>query len=193
MDYHFILGVLAGVASLLFAIPYNISILKKETKPNMASWIIWNITNIILFASYFSVGARSTIFVPLVYLLNGFITLALSFKYGIFSWSKLEYASLGVAALALLGWFATKNPLVALLLVILMDVSAYIPTIKKIFIYPKSESQLAWFGCFLGSLINFAAIDSLSFGIVIYPVIVLIMNSYTFVLIYFKRSTAISS
>lgn len=191
MNFHFIVGVLAASCSLVAISKYVPSILRGETKPNRATWIIWNITNIILLVSYFSVGARTTIFLPTIYAINGLIVLILSIRYGVSHWSRLDYWSLFVAGISLVIWFITKNPLTALLMNLLMDSVGYLPTLKKIFYDPLSENRTAWTFTTLGSFINFFALTSLSFGIIVYPIIIFTMNAIVLIIFYRKQITSI--
>lgn len=187
ISYHFIFGIVGGIFSAIAFIPYIIEIIKKGVKPNRASWIIWNVTNTILLVSYFSVGARETIFLPIVYFACAFIVLLLSLKYGVSAWSRLDYVSLTVSGLSLIIWFLTKNPLLALLMNLVMDTVAYLPTIKKSYIDPLSESRIAWLFFFLGSFLNLFAINSVSFGIIIYPIINVITNGVLVIILFRKK------
>lgn len=189
MNYHFIFGILGGACSVIAIVNYILSILRNETKPNRVSWIIWNVTNVILLASYFSVGARSTIFLPAVYCFNGFIVLILTIRYGVSSWTRLDYISLLIAGFSLIIWFITKNPLTALLMNLVMDSAAYLPTIRKSYIDPSSESRIAWFFIFLGTLFNLFAINSFSFGIIIYPIVMFLMNGIVVATLYYRKIT----
>jgi hypothetical protein len=186
-DVHLIFGILAGVISALSIAVYVVSILKGKTKPNRASWIIWSVTNIILLASYFSVGARATIFLPITYVFSALITLSLSFRYGVLKWSKLDYFSLIIAGLSLIIWFITNNPLTALLMNLTMDAFAYLPTLKKSFIDPSSESSTSWFLIFIGSVFNILAVEFFSFKILIYPIVMLVMNGAVVMVLYYKK------
>ena len=193
MDYHFIIGILAGTCSIFSVSHYIPSILRGETKPNRASWIIWNITNIILLISYFSVGARSTIFLPVLYVINSLVILVLCFIYGVSHWTRLDLWSLFVAGVSLIIWFITKNPLIALLMNLFMDSAGYLPTLRKIFYDPSSENRTAWSFTALGSFINLFAINSSSFGVVIYPIVLFTMNTTVLLFFHRKQITSIFS
>ncbi len=187
LSLHLIFGIIGGVFSILAFVPYIAAIIKKGAKPNRASWIIWNITDTILLASYFSVGARTTIFVPIVYVVNAFIVLLFSFRYGVSSWSRLDIASLAVSGLSLIIWSLTQNPLIALLMNLLMDSVAYLPTIKKSYIDPSSESGLGWLFFFIGACFNLLAVDSLAFGTIIYPIVMFVMEGILVAILYRKK------
>lgn len=186
-NIHYILGIIGGIISATAFVPYITSILKKQTKPNRVSWIIWNITNVILLTSYFAVGARATIFLPLAYVFNAFIVLILCFRYSVTVWSKLDYVSLLVAGLSLIIWFLTKNPLLVLLMNLTMDIVAYLPTIKKSYINPFSENRTFWIFIFLGACFNLLAINEFSFGVIIYPVVMFISNGILVTVLFRKN------
>lgn len=187
MDYHFIFGIIAATCSIVAETFYIPSILRHETKPNRASWIIWNITNIILLASYFSLGARTTILLPVIYCINGFIILILAIRYGVSSWSRLDFVAIFIAVCSLIIWFITKNPLTALLMNLVMDASGYLPTIRKSYIDPSSESLIAWSFIFLGTCFNLLAINVFSFGIIIYPIVMFSMNLIIVITLYLQK------
>lgn len=173
---------------MVASVPYILDILKGKTRPNKASWVIWSVTTTILFFSYFFVGARATIFLPAAYVLNCFIILFLSFKYGSSSpWSRLDIISISVAGFSLIIWFLTKNPLLALLMNLTMDAVAYLPTIKKSYTNPISENTLAWALFFLGACFNLLAINDFSFQIVIHPLVMFLMNSAVLAVLLHKK------
>ena len=58
INYHLFFGILGGAFSIVAFVPYIIGIFKKEVKPNRASWVIWNVTNLILLVSYFHLAKR---------------------------------------------------------------------------------------------------------------------------------------
>ncbi len=193
LDYHFIFGIIGGIFSIIALIPYIVGILQKRVKPNRASWIIWNVTNLILLASYFSVGARPTIFLPIIYLINTLTVLILSYHYGFSSWSRLDYISLTISGISLVIWILTENPLLALLMNLVMDAVAYLPTIKKSYLEPLSESNTAWLLFFLGSFFNLFAINSMSFGIMIYPIFNIVTNGILVTVLFRKRIFKVSA
>src|SRR5579863_7747282 len=90
-------GLTAGVVDAISFYPYIRSILKGETKPNRASFAIWAAVGTVIVLSYFSAGARTTIWLPLTYALLGYIVFILSFKYGVGGFNLLDLVCLGVS------------------------------------------------------------------------------------------------
>jgi len=56
-----VMGYLAGFFFILAFVPYFVQTLNRQTKPNRATWLIWTILGVLIFASYKSVGAENTI------------------------------------------------------------------------------------------------------------------------------------
>jgi len=175
LTIQFVLGILAGALSFIAYIPYISSILKGKTKPNRASWWIWAAVGWIIFASYFSVGARSTIWYSLPIGIS--ITAILSLKYGEGGLKKLDLFCLGGAALGLLVWWLSGIAFSALLVAIAVDMFAYLPTIDKSRTHPGSEDRIAWILFWIGAFLNIAAIGQWTLEIALYPLYILVLNS----------------
>jgi hypothetical protein len=168
VDKYIIIGIVSGLISLLGYLPYVLSILKGRTKPNRATWIIWTVIGMLLVASYYFTGDIKAIWVPLAFFVGPFIVMILSFFYGQSNWSILDISCLIAAALSLIAWVITGDPLVALLINVFIDFLGAIPTLHKTFLNPETEDLKAWVLFFIGSAINIAAIITWDITI-IYP------------------------
>ncbi len=165
-----VFGQLAGGLAFLSFFPYLHSILKGKTKPQRATFAIWSVVNIVTFLSYFASGARETIWVALVYAIFQIVIFLLSFKYGVGGSSRLDIVCLLGAATGVFLWIITKNPLTALYLSIFVEFLGLVPTIKKSYIYPKTENTLSWSIASFGSFLNLFAITSFKPEIALYPI-----------------------
>ncbi len=172
------LGIVATVIVTAAYIPYIISILQKKTKPNRASWFIWAVLGAITFASYYSVGARSTLWYALP--LGTIVTALLSIRYGVGGWNRFDGICLAGAFLGLILWGLSGNAFIALGMVMAIDLFAYLPTIRKTYFDPSSESRAAWALFFVSGLLNFMAIDSWRLEIAAYPAYMLLFNLIVF-------------
>lgn len=186
LTIQFMLGLLAGVLSFIAYIPYFLSILKEKTRPNRASWWIWAIVGWIIFASYISVGARNTIWYALPIGIS--ITAFLSLKYGEGGFSRFDLFCIAGAALGLLIWWYSGIAFAALLMALLVDFFAYLPTIRKTRLDPGSEDRTACALFWIGSLLNVAAIEVWSPEIALYPAYIFVLNSIVLWLLIRKKS-----
>ncbi|MBU1166116.1 hypothetical protein KKF81_04145 [Candidatus Micrarchaeota archaeon] len=182
-----IIGKIAGIVALAAFVPYIYSTLKGKTKPNRATWWIWTLVSFIIAGSYFDVGARETIWVAISYIVGPVIMAILSLKYGEGGWNKFDrFCVLGALAGFVL-WILFDAPLIALLLTIFIDFVGFLPTYKKAYHNPWGESKLAWIIFVAADLLNVFAIETLAFGIVIYPVYMLIVEAPVLFLLFRKR------
>jgi len=170
------IGLLAGIIGFLAFVPYILDTLNRKTKPNKATWIIWAVLGIIIAASYWSAGARDTAWTPIGYAIGILAVTALSFKYGEGGWTKLDKACLLGAGAGLVVWAITSEPIFALYLTTIIDAIGGIPTIRKTYLRPETESRAAWAMFLVANSLNLLAINEWTLTIAMYPVYVLILS-----------------
>ncbi len=186
-EFASISGKVAGVISFVAFLPYIWAILRGETRPNRATWLIWTIVGLMLGASYYSVGATHTLWVCLSYIIGPLIILILSIKYGQGGWTRLDKWCLFLAGISVALWLAFDSPLIALSINLFIDFLGAIPTIKKVYYDPKSEDLFAWSLTSLSGIVNLFAIESLALKIVIYPAYVVFATCSIALLIAIRR------
>ncbi|MFA6365384.1 MAG: hypothetical protein WCW78_03210 [Candidatus Paceibacterota bacterium] len=72
--------------------------------------------------------------------------------------------------MSLFFWFVFDSALVALVTTTLVDLSASMPTVRKVYYEPQKEDKTAWALFFLGAIANVFAIREWIFAIALYPV-----------------------
>ncbi len=177
-------GQAAAVLALVATIPYVLSILKGKTQPNRASWLIWWLVNLSLVASYHYAGATTTIWLNIAYVFTTGIIFFLSLKYGVGGYTKLDTFCLAVAAIGLILWWMTNNPVTALYLNILVDALGFIPTLRKAYLHPASEDKLAWNLSVISNALNVMALTSWQLKIIAFPIYNFTFNAFTALLLY---------
>ena len=186
MSYFQVVGLIAGVLSIVDFVLYDISIIRRRTTPNRATWFILTVIGILIFSSSYSLGARETLWVALGYILGPFFTSLLSIKFGEGGWTKFDKFCLFGAALSGFLWWQTGSALVALLSSIIIDIFGLLPTIKKSYFRPDSEEFFPWFVTVLACVLNVFAIQQWKFDIWIYPIYMLVINGLIAYLLYFR-------
>ncbi|MDD2908095.1 MAG: hypothetical protein PHH98_05680 [Candidatus Gracilibacteria bacterium] len=142
---------------------YFRSIVKGETKPHVVSWFIWGLISLIIFVIQIyddaGLGAFNTGLVSFFCLGIAFI----SFKKGDKKISKSDGYSLVFGILSIVLWIFTNNPILSVVLLILVDLFGFIPTILKSINKPFEESETAYFLAFLGYFMSTFAMNHISF------------------------------
>lgn len=168
------LGTTAIVIAAISYVPYFRDIFANKTKPHAFTWLVWAILNGIAFAGQVhDKGGAGTWAV-------GFTTLAtlsiftIALVKGEKAIRRFDWICLGGAALSLVPWIITNDPLVSVILITIIDVFGFLPTIRKSIHKPHQETLTTY------------ALSILKYGLV-----VVALHSYTLVTVLFPLSIAI--
>lgn len=184
-----VFGILAGILTLPAFGLYVYSILNRETKPNRVTWWVLALLSTVIVFSYYEVGARDTLWLPITYAASFTCIGLLSLKYGDgpVSLSTIDRVTLvGGAVGAAIYWFA-QLPLLALFSSILTEFIALTPTAIKSYTNPETESRSAWIIGTIASFVNLFAISTWSPEIAAYPIWVFVSNALIMYFLIRKR------
>src|SRR5688572_21588753 len=135
--------VLAGaVVALIGAFSYIKDTVRGKTKPNRVTWLMWAIAPLIAAIAAFSEGVTWAVvpvfvsgFGPLLIFVASFMN-----KKAYWKLTKFDYYCAATSVVALILWAVTKQPSVAILVAILSDALAGVPTFIKSWKYPETET-----------------------------------------------------
>jgi len=189
MVYKEILSIISIALTFIAFFPYIRSIVLGETKPHVFSWIIWGSTTFVVFLAQLEdnggVGAW-----PIG--VSGVITLfiaALSyFKRADISITKTDWLFFIATMSALPFWYFTSNPLWAVIILTVVDILGFGPTVRKSYQQPYSESLL-FFALFSArNFIVILALENYSVTTVLFPAAVgLACGALIFMLIHRRK------
>lgn len=180
-----IIWILAWVVGALSLGVYVIQILRGKMQPERASWFIWWIVGILLFASYDLSGAENTIWLPLVYAVGPFIIFLLSLKYWVWWWNLFDKWVLFLCGVCGFVWWISGDAFLALLCAGSIDILGHFPTIKKVYYKPLSEDKLAWYMWLTWITLNVVAIEAWTFNVYFPPLYMFFFTSIIVLLMVF--------
>lgn len=193
-DIASIAGKLAGIISLAAYVPYILSIFRKETKPNRASWIIWAIVSSIIALSYREAGASYAFLAPVGYVIGSTIVFILSIRYGVGGWTPFDRRCLIGAAISLVVWRIFNSPMSALLINLFINLLGTLPTLRKVWYQPETENKVFWSLVLLGTLVNLFAVEKWIFSMAVYPVsMIFLIGIVTVPVLWTKRPRAMGT
>lgn len=187
MTIHEFLGLLSVILTFAAYIPYLWSIWKRITTPHLFSWIIWGLSNGIVFLGQYQAGAGAGSWVAGVTCLLSVGMIALSIPFGEKDIRRSDWVALGGAGLAILLWVLTSNPLWAVILATMVDLLGFYPTIRKSFNNPYSEDLSAWSITAFRSSLSFFALEAYSATTMIFPVAMFIANGSMAAMLVWRR------
>ena len=153
---------------VLLSIPlgvYGVAAYIKDTiigrvRPNKVTWLMWSIAPLI--ATFAAISKGVTLAVIPVFLagFGPFCVLIASFfsKKSYWRLETFDYFCGFCSVLALILWFITKEANVAIVFSIISDGFAAVPTLKKAWTNPETESVVPYLMGLLGAIVTFAAI-----------------------------------
>lgn len=182
-----VFGIIAGIISLAAYPPYIRDMLKGTTKPERATWLIWTALSGIALAGQIGAHARWSLIMTLAQTLGVTVIFLLSLKLGIGGLHRRDVTSLIVAAVGLVLWALTNQPIIAILLVIVVDAAGAWLTVYKAYQDPGSETIVTWWLDAISNLLGVLAVGSLNITLLSYPAYLLLANGAVVAAIYLAR------
>jgi hypothetical protein len=185
------IGLFGGILSLCGYIPYMKRIIEGKEQPERATWLIWTLSNALLFLSYFVLGARTTIWVPLAYLVGSALITVLAFIYGKPGWGLLEKVALVVSILTSIRWVYFDKPVMTMLFNLAIGLVSWIRRIRHLATDKTAQEDLSGWGFyFVGAALNLAAVTPWTPLISVLPITMFIMNGLILILALRNRKYA---
>ena len=179
----------AAAATLLAAFAYIRSMFKGGAKPNRVSWLMWAIAPFIAVAASASSGVGLAVvpvfmagFSPLLIFVASFLT-----KKAYWQLSTFDYVCGTLSASALVFWYFTMNPNIAILFSIASDGLATVPTLRKAWSHPQTESIWPFVTGIFGASAALAVAVPWVFSAYAFPVYLLVVNVMVLAAIYKKK------
>lgn len=194
MDISYIFGLIAGITALITYGLYFKQTLKGQSTPNPSTWAIWLLVGIINAITYFSVTNNNIWQSFIVFTVT--ISVFVVFVYSLFKgkFSKISKTEIIVFILAIaigIFWQITSNDRISNLLLQVIYVISYIPTINGIIKGTGKEHYIAWIAAFIAYLFSTISVgfdpqvDWIAF---VHPIVNgLLGNGIVAVLVFYKN------
>jgi hypothetical protein len=163
-------GILSGIVSALSYPPYIFAILQGRERPERISYLIWSLLAVVAFFSQLALGAHDSLWLPFVHSLGTTLVFVLSLRYGFGGLMKRDLLALLAVAAVLVIWYVTKQPALAVYLVIVIDALGAGLTLMKAYQLPKTEVRASWALSGLGGLLAIFAVGSATPELLAYPI-----------------------
>jgi hypothetical protein len=183
-----ILGLFSILLSVVGHGAYFWSIWKKRTKPHAFSWIIWSLLTGIGFFAQLSKGAGAGAWAM------GYTSVAcmagaiLALFWGEKDIRKSDVVAFvgGLSAIPL--WYFTKDPLNAVIVIVVVEVFAFYPTIRKSYFKPHEELAFAYVIDVIKYIISLFAMEQRSFTAELYPLFIIVFQSAFVAMLFYRRA-----
>lgn len=188
MQYLVIFGALC---SAFFGSFYLIATVQGKVQPNKITWLLWAISPLISFFATITATGLDWAILPVF--MSGFMPLLVfitaMFNRGSYWQLKpVDYLCGFIAIIALIIWYITSNPILAIIFSIISDAVAALPTILKAWHYPNSETPIYYMGGIISTITGIiAATAHWSFSNVAFTIYLLLLDISLVIIIIYRR------
>jgi hypothetical protein len=168
----------AAFASLLAVIVYIRSMFKGQTKPNKVTWFMWSIAPFVATAAAVSNGLGWAVIPVFMSGFSPFIVFTASFfnKKAYWKLVTFDYLCGILSGLAIVLWYVTNNPNLAIIFAIVADALAAVPTLIKAWHTPETESAWPFIIGVFSPMTSFLVATTWAFSEVAFPIYLIVIN-----------------
>jgi len=175
--------------SLTLTFLYLRTIIYGNTRPNLISWSIWALVPLIAVFLQIKAGAGLSFVSSFM---SGFgpllvVIFALIYKKGFWQITKLDIVCGILALLALVIYVLTSKLGISILFAILSDGLAAIPTIRKSWKFPLSESFITYMSGIISNILALLVIKNWVFSIYAFSIYLITINVIIIFSIYHEK------
>jgi hypothetical protein len=168
----------AAFGSLLGALAYIHSMFRGSTAPNRVTWFMWSVAPFVATAAAISNGVGLAVIPVFMSGFSPFLIFTASFfaKKACWKLGAFDYVCGLLSGLAIVLWYLTSNPEVAIIFAIVSDALAAVPTLLKGWRSPKTESFWPYLIGTFAPMASFLAVTTLTFSAVAFPTYLIGIN-----------------
>lgn len=186
-----ILGLITCILGIIAYIPYLSDIYKGKTHPHTFSWLVWTL---VVGTGYFGqvsdgggAGAWGTGTGTGTGATLCLIVFICSLKSGEKDITLLDWVCLISCLIGIYIWWITDTPLWTMIIVSLVDTLAYVPTFRKAYLKPFSETLSLYCLSEVKILLGIIALENFSFITLIFPATMLTTNLFFITMVINRR------
>lgn len=183
------LVLLSALISVMGSSAYIRDTLKGKTKPNRVSWSLWALAPLIGTGAALSAGADAWAtfrvflsgFLPLIVFLGSFANPKSYWKL-----TPFDLACGACAVIALAAWGIADSPRLAILLAAIGDGFAALPTIRKAWQHPETETGITYIFALTSTLLVLPSIPAWNIENSAFQIYLLLANTLLITAVYRK-------
>ncbi len=180
-------GVIATIIGVSSFYPYLRDVFKHKTQPHTYTWLIWTILQVTGVLAMYTTGAgigALTLAVGAIFC--GYIFI-LSLKYGSKNITTFDTLCLIGALISITVYFFMHDAVLAVILITVIDLVGFLPTMRKAYSEPYSETLSMYALFFVSSGFNLVAIGVYSITTTLYPATIMFTNLLCCLILWSRR------
>ena len=190
MNFNELASLVAIALTVIGSAPYIAAIHKRTVKPHFFSWVIWSVTTGVVSIAQLSAEGGVGAWPTMVSAIATFYVAGLSwFLRSDISITRLDFGFLIASFAALPVWFFTSDPLWSVVILTIVDVLGFGPTLRKAYSHPYEESLQFYVLFTIRSFLSVLALETFNLTTVLFPAAMVVSCFIGSALLWWRRKT----
>ena len=185
------LAILAAIITIGGNVPYIRDAFRKRIKPHPYTWLVWTIVTGINFFGQLDKGAGIGALPTGVSGIFTFSIFIFSLRYGFKYIVRTDTIFLAMALVGLIPWLISDDPTISIIIAVSIDVIAFIPTIRKTWRHPKTETPVLYSANVIKHILTLLSLQAYNVATTLHSMAMIITNSVMSGIILLKKEPSI--
>lgn len=181
------ISLVAVLLTFVAYVPYFRDTFAGKTTPHIYTWFIWGLVTAIAYSLQVSAGAGVGSWVTLAVVVACFLVFILGMRSGKKDITKLDTLFFILSLIALFLWLIAKQPILSIILVSITDMLGFVPTIRKSWDKPYSETLFLYALNSFRHGLSLLALEHYSIVTYLYPLTWTFANALFSILLLIRR------
>lgn len=182
------LAAIATVLAIIGNAPYLYDVIRKRIQPHPYTWLVWSVVSAVTFFGQVVKGGGVGSIPTGVAEMFTIVIFLFSLRYGFKNIVKRDTYFLVAALLGLIPWALTKDPTISVIIVVCIDVIAFIPTLMKTWRNPHTETPMLFIMNVLRHILTLFSLEAYNIATMLHSMAMIIANSLMTAFIYKPQS-----
>lgn len=185
------IAIIAALLAIVGNVPYLRDIMKGRVQPHPYTWLVWSLVSCIIFFGQLAKGAGVGAIPTAASEVFTIIIFFFSLKYGFKNIRKIDTVFFIIALLGIIPWILTKDPTVSVIIAVGIDLVAFIPTMRKTWARPETETPILYGMNVLRHILMLFSLQAYNIATTLHSIVMITTNTFMTMIIFkfFSRKT----
>ncbi len=185
------IAIIAALLAIVGNVPYLRDIMKGRVQPHPYTWLVWSLVSCIIFFGQLAKGAGVGAIPTAASEVFTIIIFFFSLKYGFKNIRKIDTVFFIIALLGIIPWILTKDPTVSVIIAVGIDLVAFIPTMRKTWARPETETPVLYSMNVLRQIHKLFSLQAYNIATTLHSIVMITTNTFMTMIIFkfFSRKT----
>ncbi len=170
-------AIIAAALAIAGHVPYLRDVVRGRVRPHAYSWFVWSVVSGVVFFGQLIKGAGVGVIPTAASEIFTIIIFLFSLRYGFKETTYTDTLFLIIALLGLIPWWLTRDPTLSIIIVVAIDFIAFLPTLRKTWIKPKTENPILYGSNILRHTLALFSLQTYNVATTIHSISMIIANT----------------